>query len=70
MCCREAQLSGNLLRTYLLVKAAELAEFFRDGHTLQVLVVAYRLEIPAYQEQIDFVLVSRFETSDMLIYRT
>jgi len=69
MRCREAQLSGNLLQTYLLVKAAELAEFFGDGHTLQVLVVAYRLEVPAYQEQIDLVVVSRFETSNVLIYR-
>jgi len=32
-------------------------------------VVAYCLKIPAYQEQIDFVVVSRLETNDMLVNR-
>ena len=32
-------------------------------------MVAYRLEVPAYQEQVDFVVVSRLETDDMLVNR-
>lgn len=32
-------------------------------------MVAYCLKIPAYQEQIDFVVVSRLETNDMLVNR-
>lgn len=33
------------------------------------MLVAYRLEVPAYQEQVDFVVVSRLETDDMLVNR-
>jgi hypothetical protein len=54
---------------YLLVEPTELAELIRDGHTLQVLVVAYCLKVPAHQEQIYFVVVLRFEASDMLVNR-
>ena len=67
--CREAQISGEQSRTHLLVKAAELAEFVRNRHTLQILLVAYGLKVPTYQEQIDFVVVLCFETSDMLVNR-
>jgi len=67
MCCCEAQPSDDLLRAYLLIKSTELTELFRDGHALQVLVVAYRLKVPTYQEQIDFIAVSRLEISDVLV---
>lgn len=69
MCSREAHPSGSCPRAYLLVKPAELAKFVRHRHALQVLVVSYRLKIPTYQEQIDFVFMSLFQISDVLVNR-
>lgn len=57
------------MRLYLPVKVAKLAEFVRDRHALQVLVIPYRLKIPTDEEQIDFVVVSGLQISDMLVYR-
>ena len=65
----ETQVSDDSSRAYLLVKGSELAEFVGDRHTLQVLLVAYRLKVPAYQEQVNFVVVLGLETSDMLVNR-
>ena len=67
MHCCEAQPPDDLSRAYPLIKPAELAELFWDGHALQILVVAYSLKVPAYQEQIDFIVVSLLEISDVLI---
>lgn len=69
VCWCEVHPSDYSSRAYLLVKTAELAELIRYRHTFQVLVVPYRLKIPTYQEQIDFVVVLRLETSDMLVNR-
>ena len=63
----EAQLPGERLWTYLLIEFAELAEFVWNRHTLQVLLVAYCLKVPAYQERVDFVVVSGLEICDMLV---
>ena len=66
MCC-EAQLSDEWVWAYLLIKGTELAKFVRDRHALQVLVIPYRLKVPAHQEQVYFVVVSRLKISDVLV---
>jgi hypothetical protein len=39
------------------MKLSQLPIFLRYRHTLQVLMVSNRLEVPAYQKEIDVVLV-------------
>lgn len=49
------------------MEATELLVFLGHGHALEVLVVANGLEIAAYEEEVDFVLVPGLELCDVAV---
>jgi len=60
----DRQYRGHLFPRVVLVKPTQLFVLGGHSHRLQVLMVPYRLEVPAYEQQIDF----RLQLLDMLIY--
>lgn len=53
--------------SYLLVESPKLPVLLRNGHALQVLVVAYGLEVAAYQQEVDGVAVFGLEGLDVSV---
>jgi hypothetical protein len=51
------------------MKLPQLPVFLRYGHALQILVIPYGLEVPAYQQQIDLVLVLFLQLRDVGVDR-
>ena len=46
---------------HLLVKILELFVLVRDSHALKICVVADSLKVTAYEKQVDFIMMLRFE---------
>ena len=51
----------------ILVEIAQVAVLHRHGHALQVLMVPDGLEVSAYEEKVDDVVVLMLERLDVLI---
>ena len=51
----------HVVRSNLLVELAQLAVLVGDGHTLEVAVVAYGLEVTTNEKEVDLVVVALFE---------